>query len=220
MYIKTDQIDGETDLKPRTVIEPIWDRDLNEIKNFEFIFNTQKTKIDEFEGKVREIPQPAIDQDKNENLSRQMAFGNTSYKFPYLQIDSYFWDYLSYHFKINISRKNCRLYETETHDLVGLLCCQQRDCWCRDRCGQRHQDQTELQTVQENETYHFGHFHQYFHHRLLFCHGPPEYLEYCVFGMEQGLVHQHVQVNVIWSISSGSIIEEFRIHHHWIWWVH
>ena len=90
MYIKTDQIDGETDLKPRTVIEPIWDRDLNEIKNFEFIFNTQKTKIDEFEGKVREIPQPAIDQDKNENLSRQMAFGNTSYKFPYLQIDSYF----------------------------------------------------------------------------------------------------------------------------------
>ena len=54
--------------------------DLSEIRKFEFIYNTQKTRIDEFEGKVREIP---IEQNLNNNtesLSRKMAFGKILYK--------------------------------------------------------------------------------------------------------------------------------------------
>lgn len=67
-------------MKPRTVIESLCDMDLSEIKKFEFIYNTQKTRIDEFEGKVREIP---IEQNLNNNtesLSRKMAFGKILYK--------------------------------------------------------------------------------------------------------------------------------------------
>jgi hypothetical protein len=57
VYIKTDQLDGETDLKPRTEIDLFKQMNLAQIRNYEVVFNFKKNKLDEFEGKVREIPQ-------------------------------------------------------------------------------------------------------------------------------------------------------------------
>lgn len=55
VYIKTDQLDGETDLKPRTVLDLFSQTELSDIDKYEFIYNIKKNKLDEFEGKVREI---------------------------------------------------------------------------------------------------------------------------------------------------------------------
>lgn len=55
VYIKTDQLDGETDLKPRMVVDFFKEKNLEDILKFEFIFNCKKTGLDEFEGKIREI---------------------------------------------------------------------------------------------------------------------------------------------------------------------
>ena len=41
--------------------------DIPEIQNFEIVFNRTKNKLDEFEGKIREIEKPA-DTESQENL--------------------------------------------------------------------------------------------------------------------------------------------------------
>lgn len=55
VYIKTDQLDGETDLKPRMEIDMFKNLNIESIANFEFVFNVKKNGLNEFEGKVREI---------------------------------------------------------------------------------------------------------------------------------------------------------------------
>lgn len=55
VYIKTDQLDGETDLKPRVEVEMFSRMNLDQVRHFEVMFNTAKNKLSEFEGKVREI---------------------------------------------------------------------------------------------------------------------------------------------------------------------
>lgn len=55
VYIKTDQLDGETDLKPRVEVEMFSRMNLDQVRHFEVMFNTTKNKLSEFEGKVREI---------------------------------------------------------------------------------------------------------------------------------------------------------------------
>jgi hypothetical protein len=67
VYIKTDQLDGETDLKPRAEIDMFRDMDIEEMRNYEIIFNTTKNKLDEFEGKIREI-QDISDSESQQNL--------------------------------------------------------------------------------------------------------------------------------------------------------
>lgn len=67
MYIKTDQLDGETDLKPRTEIDMFKEMDIDQIRNYEVVFNFRKNKLDEFEGKIREIPEK-VDENETDDV--------------------------------------------------------------------------------------------------------------------------------------------------------
>ena len=56
VYIKTDQLDGETDLKPRMEVDMFRGLDVEDVVKYEVIFNVKKNNLNEFEGKIREIP--------------------------------------------------------------------------------------------------------------------------------------------------------------------
>ena len=56
VYVRTDQLDGETDLKSRQEPSVFQGIELGQMDSFEIIFNTRKNKLTEFEAKICKVP--------------------------------------------------------------------------------------------------------------------------------------------------------------------
>lgn len=60
-------------MKPRVEIDMFRDCDIDRVRNYEVIFNVKKNKLEEFEGKVREVPQGDSDESQQSLIVNQQS---------------------------------------------------------------------------------------------------------------------------------------------------
>lgn len=129
VYIRTDRLDGETNLKQRQEVDFFQAMDVGEVEQYEIVVDNRKHRLNEFQAKIRKI---AGDEEQDSFISDEVPLNEGESGML-----------------VTGRPAGEGLLEAETHGLVRLLHPQRRGDRPCDWRGPKLESALELETVQE-----------------------------------------------------------------------